>query len=153
VQDILVSLGTPVLNKSISFEELLRRPEISSSQLLKLGFSVDEDPNVNEAVEIEVKYSGYVKRQIELINQAKRLEEMVLPETVVYSEIRGLSKEEVDKLSQVRPRTLGQAQRISGVNPSAIQAIMIYLKGHKSLKEISIDGKQTHRGQRDSLAN
>jgi tRNA uridine 5-carboxymethylaminomethyl modification enzyme len=102
---------------------------------------MDLDPNVSEPVEIEVKYSGYVKRQMELIEQSKRLEELRLPEELSYKEIRGLSNEEVTKLSQVRPRTLGQAQRISGVNPSAIQAIMIYLKGHKKLKEVALGGE------------
>ncbi|MFS4458922.1 tRNA uridine-5-carboxymethylaminomethyl(34) synthesis enzyme MnmG [Bdellovibrio sp. HCB2-146] len=141
-QEILASIPTPEMTKSLSFEELLRRPEVVSSHLERLGFSVDSDPNVHEPVEIEVKYSGYVKRQLELINQSKRLEEMLLPETLIYSEIRGLSNEEKDKLQRVKPRTLGQAQRISGVNPSAIQAIMIHLKGHKKIKELNLEGQQ-----------
>lgn len=141
VQQILASFPTPELTKSLTFEELLRRPEVSCSHLEKLNFVVDEDPNVSEPVEIEVKYSGYVKRQLELIKQSKRMEEMLLPETLQYADIRGLSNEEKDKLQRIKPRTLGQAQRISGVNPSAIQAIMIYLKGHKSAKEIELEGK------------
>ncbi|WP_413289478.1 tRNA uridine-5-carboxymethylaminomethyl(34) synthesis enzyme MnmG [Bdellovibrio sp. HCB337] len=140
-QEKLVKLGTAELLKPATFEELLRRPEISCSSLTDFGFEIDSDPNVSEPVEIEVKYSGYVKRQMELIAQSKRLEELRLPETLVYREIRGLSNEEVDKLSRVKPRTLGQAQRISGVNPSAVQAIMIYLKGHKKLKEIPLGGE------------
>jgi tRNA uridine 5-carboxymethylaminomethyl modification enzyme len=138
-QGLLSRLGTPVLQKSVSFEELMRREEIDSSHLLELGFTVDEDPNINEMVEIEIKYSGYIKRQAELIEQTKRLEHLKLPETLSYSEIKGLSREEVEKLSLVRPRTLGQAQRISGVNPSAIQSIMVYLKGSKrKMREIEV---------------
>lgn len=140
-QEKLVNLGTSELLKPVTFEELLRRPEISCLNLRDFGFEPDLDPNVSEPVEIEVKYFGYVKRQIELIQQSKRLEELRLPVELSYQEIRGLSKEEVDKLSRVRPRTLGQAQRISGVNPSAIQAIMIYLKGHKKLKEVALGGE------------
>lgn len=140
-QAILTSIGTPEMTKSLSFEELLRRPELVSSHLELLGFEMDTDPNVVEPVEIEVKYSGYVKRQLDLINQSKRLEEMLLPETLIYSEIRGLSNEEKDKLQRIKPRTLGQAQRISGVNPSAIQAIMIHLKGHKKIKELNLEGQ------------
>lgn len=140
-QAILTSIGTPEMTKSLSFEELLRRPELVSSHLELLGFEMDSDPNVVEPVEIEVKYSGYVKRQLDLINQSKRLEEMLLPETLIYSEIRGLSNEEKDKLQRIKPRTLGQAQRISGVNPSAIQAIMIHLKGHKKIKELNLEGQ------------
>jgi tRNA uridine 5-carboxymethylaminomethyl modification enzyme len=145
-QQKLKNLGTAELLKPCTFEELLRRPEVSCSSLLALGFEVSSDPNVTEPVEIEVKYSGYVKKQHELIAQSKRLEELLLPLDLVYKEVRGLSTEEVDKLSRVRPRTLGQAQRISGVNPSAVQAIMIYLKGHKKLKEISVGGEfRDHR--------
>lgn len=142
-QDILLGFPTTVLTKSVSFEELLRRPEVSCSHLLALDFAVDSDPNVTEPVEIEVKYSGYVKRQLELIQQSKRLEELHLPETLVYGDVRGLSNEERDKLRRIRPRTLGQAQRISGVNPSAVQAIMIHLKGHKKIKEIGLGRHET----------
>lgn len=131
-QDIIKEMGSSVLSKSISFDELLRRPEITSLDLLKLDFAMDQDPNVYEAVEIDVKYSGYVRRQQELISQSKKMEDLVLEDTLDYAEIRGLSREELDKLTQVRPRTLGQAQRISGVNPSAIQAIMIHLKSRKT---------------------
>lgn len=153
VQDLLKQIPTPELTKSLSFEELLRRPEISCSHLETFNFDVDGDPNVHEPVEIEVKYSGYVKRQLELINQSKRLEEMLLPENLSYSEIRGLSNEEKDKLQRIKPRTLGQAQRISGVNPSAIQAIMIYLKGHKKVKEIELEGQQRAGSADDTLEN
>ncbi len=152
-QDKLASLPTSVLLKSISFEELLRRPEISCSDLPDLGFDVFEDPNVYEPVEIEVKYSGYVKRQLELIKQSQRLEEMLLPETLNYQDVKGLSTEEKDKLSRVRPRTLGQAQRISGVNPSAIQAIMIFLKGNRKVREISLNEQQHSRNSESLLAD
>lgn len=141
-QEILARIPTAELLKSITFEELLRRPEVSCSDLNQLGFDMTADPNVAEPVEIEVKYAGYVKRQMELIAQSKRLEEMLLPDSVNYADVRGLSNEEKDKLHRVRPRTLGQAQRISGVNPSAIQAIMIHLKGHKKLREMDLEGRQ-----------
>lgn len=140
VQEKLTQIGTPVLNKSISFEELLRRNEITSLDLKTLGFDIDDDPQVNDSVEIEIKYYGYVKRQMEIIQQTRRLESLKLSESINYSVIKGLSAEEVEKLSKIKPRTLGQAQRISGVNPSAIQAIMIYLKGNqKKLREFDIE--------------
>jgi tRNA uridine 5-carboxymethylaminomethyl modification enzyme len=138
-QEKLVQIGTPVLTKSLTFEEFLRRSEITCIDLVQFGMDVDDDPEVNEAVEIEVKYSGYVKRQLDVIEQAKRLDGLKIPETLEYSIIKGLSNEEIEKLGRIRPRTLGQAQRISGVNPSAIQAIMIYLKGRqRKLREIEI---------------
>ncbi len=139
VQELLLKIPTTALTKSLSFEELLRRPEVSSFDLEALNFSVDKDANVFEPVEIEVKYSGYIRRQQELIEQSKRLEELLLPPGLLYSEIRGLSNEERDKLQRIKPRTLGQAQRISGVNPSAIQAIMIHLKGQKKLKDVVVE--------------
>ncbi len=142
MQSKLAQIPTPVLNKSITFEELLRRSEIDSSHLSDLGFELDLDPNVCEPVEIEVKYSGYVKRQMELISQSKRLEDLHLAHDLNYREIRGLSNEEIEKLLKVKPRTLGQAQRISGVNPSAVQAIMIHLKGRKKLREIDLEFRQ-----------
>lgn len=132
-QSKLRSIGTAVLLKPLSYEELLRRSEVGSSELKSMGLDFDEDPNVFDSVEIEVKYSGYVKRQLEIIEQTRKLENMPLSETLNYNLIRGLSAEEIDKLSQVKPRTLGQALRISGVNPSAIQAIMIYCKSKGKL--------------------
>jgi tRNA uridine 5-carboxymethylaminomethyl modification enzyme len=135
MQNRLSQIPTPALGKSVSFEELLRRQEVGSQHLSALGFEMDLDPLVCEPVEIEVKYSGYVKRQMDLIAQSKRMEDLRLDENLNYSEIRGLSREEVEKLVKVRPRTLGQAQRISGVNPSATQAIMIHLKSRDRLNK------------------
>lgn len=128
-QEKLDSLKSSRLLKSVTTEELLRRPEIGWDALSILGFETSFDPMVHESVEIDVKYSGYIRRQGELIQQSRQMDGLKLPETLDYSKIKGLSVEEVQKLSSVKPRTLGQAQRISGVNPSAIQAIMIYLKG------------------------
>jgi tRNA uridine 5-carboxymethylaminomethyl modification enzyme len=101
--------------------------------LSKLGIAVDPDEDVHEPVEIHIKYSGYIRRQNEMIQQASRLEAMSLPHDLDYGMVRGLSREEVEKLNRVRPRSLGQAQRISGVNPSAIQAILVFLKGRQDL--------------------
>lgn len=133
-QEKLKEIGTTPLLKSVTVEELLRRTEIDTQVLGKLGIEVDLDPMVCEPVEIEVKYDGYVKRQKELIAQAKRFEDLILETSLDYSLIRGLSAEETEKLSRVKPRTLGQAQRISGVNPSAIQSIMIFLKGQEKAR-------------------
>jgi tRNA uridine 5-carboxymethylaminomethyl modification enzyme len=143
-QEKLTQIPTPVLTKSLTYEELLRRAEIDCFALQGLGFEIDSDPLVTEPVEIEVKYSGYVKRQYEIIEQSKRLELLRLDENLPYSSIRGLSSEEIEKLQKVRPRTLGQAQRISGVNPSAIQAIMVYIKGkERKMREIESNEKNS----------
>lgn len=138
VQSILTQMGTPVLNKPIQVADLLRRDEIDCSMLTQLGIEVPSDEEIFEPVEIHVKYSGYIKRQNEMVDQARRLEEMGLPADLNYGNVRGLSREEIEKLGRVRPRSLGQAQRISGVNPSAIQALMVHLKGQqRKFKELT----------------
>lgn len=131
MQAKLQEMGTAVLNKPIKAADLLRRGEVDCAFLERLGLSVDPDEDVRDAVEIHVKYEGYIGRQAEMIRQAARLEDMQLPMDIEYARVRGLSREEVEKLERVRPRSLGQAQRISGVNPSAIQAILVFLKGRE----------------------
>ncbi len=138
-QEKLRAIGTAVLLKPTTAEELLRRSEIDCLALSQLGFEVDLEPLVAEPVEIEVKYAGYISRQTELIEQAKRLEKLTIPSDLNYGEIRGLSSEEVEKLRMVQPINIGQAQRISGVNPSAIQAILVHLKGRKRLREFALE--------------
>lgn len=127
-QMVIQKLGSQALTKPLTLAEFLRRPEISINQLSELGVEFVNNPMVYEPVEVEVKYEGYIRRQYELIEQSKKLEDLVLPTDFDYSVVRGLSNEERQKLSDIKPRTLGQAHRISGVNPSAIQAIMIYLR-------------------------
>jgi tRNA uridine 5-carboxymethylaminomethyl modification enzyme len=137
MQAKLIEKNLVPMTKSLTLEEFLRRTDVTPFVMSDLGFEMNLDPLVSEAVEIDVKYAGYVKRQLELIEQSKKFEQMILPEDLNYKTIRGLSNEEMDKLAKVKPRTLGQAQRISGVNPSAIQAIMIHLKNRRSAKENS----------------
>lgn len=139
---LIESLGSKPLLKPLTHAELLRRPEINFETLAVLGFETENDVDVNDAVEIEIKYSGYVKKQNEIIAQTKKNEGFLLPSSFDFSLVKGLSKEEVDKLNRVKPRTLGQAERISGVNPSALQAIMIYLKGRNAL----VDHNKTNEG-------
>lgn len=128
INALVEKLGSTPLTKPLKCAEFLRRPEVGFDVLSLLGFEFEKDSDVVDAVEIEIKYSGYIKKQNEIIQQTKKLEQALLPDNLDFSLIKGLSNEEVDKLSRVRPRTLGQAQRISGVNPSALQAIMVYLK-------------------------
>ncbi|MGE0763235.1 MAG: tRNA uridine-5-carboxymethylaminomethyl(34) synthesis enzyme MnmG [Bdellovibrionales bacterium] len=128
-QSLLREMDLSVLLKPCTAEDLLRRPEVRCSDLERFGIKLGlDDFEVMESVEIEVKYNGYIKRQLDLIEQSQRLESLELPADLLYERIRGLSTEEIEKLRIVKPRTLGQAQRISGVNPSAVQAIMIYLR-------------------------
>lgn len=131
--DWLRSMNSAVINKPISYADLLRREEISSSQFFgdhEFAFQDKFDSyEVIEPVEIDVKYSGYISRQNLVIEQFKRYESMRLPANLDYSLVSGLSREEVEKLSKIRPISMGQALRISGVNPSAYQSLMVHLKG------------------------
>ncbi|NQY99159.1 MAG: tRNA uridine-5-carboxymethylaminomethyl(34) synthesis enzyme MnmG [Bdellovibrionales bacterium] len=129
-QDKVTSLGSKPLMKPISGAEFLRRPEINIEMMKAFDIEIPEDPNVFEPVEIEIKYEGYIKRQEEMIQRAKKLENSMIPADLDFGRVRGLSAEEIEKLGEIRPRTLGQAERVSGVNPSAIQALMVHLKGH-----------------------
>jgi len=128
---LLTEMGTQVIAKPITGADLLRREEVRCLDLRKFGIEVEEDDNIHEPVEIHVKYAGYISRQSDMVEQARRLEAMRMPEGLDYGRVRGLSREEVEKLSRLRPSTLGQAQRISGVNPSAVQALLVHLKGRR----------------------
>jgi tRNA uridine 5-carboxymethylaminomethyl modification enzyme len=138
-QEKLDGLKSPALLKPATCEELLRRNEIECAHLVCFGVEVPDDPAIVEPVEIEVKYSGYIGRQMEIIEQTKKLEKLKLPSDLDYRNVRGLSNEEVEKLATIRPLTLGQAQRISGVNPSAIQAILVHLKGRRKIRELTVE--------------
>ncbi|MCB0347193.1 MAG: tRNA uridine-5-carboxymethylaminomethyl(34) synthesis enzyme MnmG, partial [Bdellovibrionales bacterium] len=121
-------LNTPALKNPTPLSVLLRRHEINFLDLKIFPIDIPEDKNVYEPVEILIKYEGYIEKQNELIRQATHMESTQIPSNIVFSEIKGLSMEECEKLKRIQPRTLGQASRISGVNPSAIQALMIHLK-------------------------
>jgi tRNA uridine 5-carboxymethylaminomethyl modification enzyme len=120
------------LHGQTSLAQLLRRPEISFCHLAELR---DELRNIPDAVarqaEIEIKYSGYIKRQLEAVKRFRNLETVRLPENIDYSVVNGLSREAREKLGRIRPRSLGQASRISGITPAAISLLSIYLKKRK----------------------
>jgi tRNA uridine 5-carboxymethylaminomethyl modification enzyme len=122
----LQDLGTKPINKQVALTDLLRRSEISISDLNVFYNEIPEDDFIVEPVEIRVKYEGYISRENEFIRQSVKMEKMKLHPSIDYFKIRGLSREEMEKLDLLRPNTIAQAQRISGVNPSAIQAILMY---------------------------
>ncbi|MDI6762114.1 MAG: tRNA uridine-5-carboxymethylaminomethyl(34) synthesis enzyme MnmG [Thermodesulfobacteriota bacterium] len=132
--EILHRWGCTPLKKEASLRELLKRPEIHFSHL----FNFDRDlenlrKEVCEQVEIQVKYDGYIKRQMELIERFKKLEEVNFPENFDFHSVIGLSTEVSEKLIKIRPMTLGQASRISGITPAALSILMINLKKQKYL--------------------
>ena len=127
--DRLGTLGTTALKNPISSLDLLRRPEISYRNLKFFDQSCSlTDPAVAEEVEIQVKYAGYIQRQEEQVGKLSRLEGVRLPANVDFRAIPGLTAEVREKLERVRPLSLGQASRISGITPAAISILLIYLK-------------------------
>jgi tRNA uridine 5-carboxymethylaminomethyl modification enzyme len=134
IEEFLASLGSAPLKNPISLAELLRRPEISLSDLPSVApWILELSPREAEALEIEIKYEGYLKRQSEQVNRFKRMEGTRLPDDMVYEGLPGLSTEVQEKLTHIRPQSLGQAARISGITPAAISVIEIYLKKRQGL--------------------
>lgn len=117
------------LKQPASLADLLRRPEMRFADLAGVaGKEIEVEEAVREAVQLEVKYQGYIRRQEEQVERFRRLEEVRLPEDMEFAGLAGLSNEVVEKLSRVRPRSLGQASRISGVTPAAISVLQVHLK-------------------------
>ncbi|HHN64605.1 MAG TPA: tRNA uridine-5-carboxymethylaminomethyl(34) synthesis enzyme MnmG [Nitrospirae bacterium] len=135
VNPVLESSNTTTVKEHISLVQLLRRPEISYDVIKSISpspYAVEGE--LEKLVEIEVKYSGYIRRQIDLIEKMKRFENTRIPENFPYERIAGLSREVVSKLREVNPVTIAQASRIPGVTPAAITALMIALKKKKYLE-------------------
>jgi len=127
--EILHRWGTATLKKDSCLQEILRRPEIHFKHLFDFDRNLESLPkSIQEQVEIQVKYDGYIKRQMEQIERFKRLEEVAFPEGFDFSSIMGLTTEVMEKLKKIKPYSLGQASRISGVTPAAISILMVNLK-------------------------
>lgn len=130
VNSLLNELGTAVLNHPLSLADLLRRPELSYSDLVRL--SPPSEPlsrTAVETVEAEVKYAAYIDKERRLVQQMTELEEKRLSPELDYNRIRALSRAAREKLSAVKPNSLGQAARIPGVTPADITVLMVYLRG------------------------
>lgn len=129
VQDVNAQLATP-LSREASGEDLLRRPEMTYAQLVNLApFAPGlDDAQAAEQVEIQVKYEGYIARQQDEIEKQQRNENTLLPATLDYRQVSGLSNEVIAKLNDHKPSSIGQASRISGITPAAISILLVWLK-------------------------
>ncbi len=125
---LLTEAGTTPVVSGIRLEELLRRPQLNYEVLTAVDTARPElDALVREQVEVEIKYEGYIRRQQADIEEMRRLENRLLPETTDYTAIVGLRKEAQEKLSKIRPRSIGQASRISGVSPADVSVLIVWL--------------------------
>ncbi len=128
-EQINALLKKPMQRES-TLEAMIRRPEVTYESLMSvegLGPAI-ENPQAAEQVEIKIKYQGYIDRQLDEIEKLKRHEDTLLPNDLDYSEIKGLSNEVTAKLNDLKPESIGQASRISGITPAAISILLIYLK-------------------------
>lgn len=132
------------LSKGSRLSELLRRPDVNYKKLMTLpGAGAGDavaDPVVAEQVEIQAKYAGYINRQQEEIARQQKQENQLLPEDLNYQQVRGLTAEVCQKLSDQRPTTVGQASRISGVTPAAISLLLVYLKKRRLAQKQVVGG-------------
>ena len=129
INDLLVNKGTTPITTGIKLAELLKRTEITYQDLE----IVDKDrPKLSlseiEEIQIQVKYEGYIKMQEAQVEKFKKLEQKLIPENIKYSEIKGLCLEARQKLDKLKPNSVGQASRISGVSPADISVLLIYLE-------------------------
>jgi len=127
----LKRLNTSMIDRSTSLYQLLRRPEVGIDWVLKYLNGRDSvyEKGVLSQVEIEVKYEGYINRQLCEVKKLENLERFYLPEDMNYFKVKGLTYEAQEKLLKIKPNTLGQASRVAGVSPADIAILMIYLKG------------------------
>jgi tRNA uridine 5-carboxymethylaminomethyl modification enzyme len=127
--ELLRTNGLQSIKNPLNLEELLKKPEVTIDQIKILDqqlASIEED--IAYQVELNVKYRGYTERQLDMVQRAKKLEDIKIPPETSYAEVSGLSREVVERLSRVKPFTFGQASRIPGVTPAAITALMIDFK-------------------------
>ncbi|WP_282174271.1 tRNA uridine-5-carboxymethylaminomethyl(34) synthesis enzyme MnmG [Cytobacillus firmus] len=129
VQELIKSQGGSELKDGIRASDLLKRPEMTYEHIGQLvPAETALDPDVTEQVEIQIKYEGYIEKSLQQVERLKKMENKKVPENIDYDDINGLASEARQKLKEVRPLSLAQASRISGVNPADISILLVYLE-------------------------
>ena len=132
LNNMLVARGTAALETGAHASDLIRRPQITYQDLAPFDTERPSLPDeVTEQVEIQIKYEGYIQKQLMQVEQMRKLESKQLPEQIDYTQIRVLRLEAIEKLQRVRPYNIGQASRISGVSPADISVLLIYLESNR----------------------
>lgn len=136
VQELLDSFNSTRLKSGVKLSDLIKRPELDYFKLEPIDMERPGLPfDVMEEVNIKIKYEGYIKQQMNQVNQFKKMENKLLPEDIDYSEIKNLRLEAIQKLNNIRPASIGQASRITGVSPADITVLLIYLEQNKKRSE------------------
>ena len=134
--DLLEEYGTTQLKSGVSLADLVKRPELDYFKLAPIDEERPEiTADVAEEVNIKIKYEGYIKQQMNHVAQFKKMENKLLPEDIDYSELKNLRLEAIQKLNNIRPASIGQASRITGVSPADITVLLIYLEQNKKRSE------------------
>lgn len=129
---VIEQYGSTPIKTGVRLADLLRRPELDYEKLAPIDAQRPDLPeDVIEEAEIKIKYKGYIDRQLAQVRQFKKAEQRLLPEDIDYSSIHGLRLEARQKLDKVRPKSLGQASRISGVSPADVSVLIIWLESRK----------------------
>ena len=132
INNILVSRETSEITTGVRLIDLLKRPQLGYEELKTVDTDrPDLNPNIFEQVEIEIKYEGYIQKQLKQVEQMRKLETKLLPKNFDYREIKGLRLEAQEKLNKIKPLNIGQASRISGVSPADISVLLIWLAQNK----------------------
>ncbi len=135
VNEFLAGLGSAPIHTMVRAFELLRRPEVLYQDLLRVtGLSPMLDIDQAAELETEIKYEGYVRRQTDAVERSKRLEDTAIPEWLDFRAVKGLSTEVCERLSQVRPCTLGQAARMPGITPAAVALLAVQIRARRTQK-------------------
>ncbi|GIP36023.1 tRNA uridine-5-carboxymethylaminomethyl(34) synthesis enzyme MnmG [Paenibacillus sp. J2TS4] len=134
IQQILREANTVELNNAVELITLMRRPEITYGHIEAISPAPVELPqDVKEQVEIQIKYSGYIEKQLLQVEKLKKMEKKKIPEDIIYDEIHGIAIEARQKLAKIRPLSIGQASRISGVSPADISILLVYLEHYNQV--------------------
>lgn len=128
-QEMLKAMGLELIRNPVTLEDLLKKPEITIKMLARIDNRLEEvNEDIAYQVELNVKYHGYTERQQDMIERTKKLEGKKIPLSTKYDEVSGLSREVIEKLTRVKPISLGQASRIPGVTPASITALLVHFK-------------------------
>jgi tRNA uridine 5-carboxymethylaminomethyl modification enzyme len=135
INPILENVGSSPINQQVKLTSIITRPQISLSDILNVSREakdkslemIELHEDIVSQTEIQLKYEGYIDREEEMASKMSRLESVRIPDDINYGQLKSLSSEAVEKLSSITPRTIGQASRISGVSPSDVSVLLIYL--------------------------
>ncbi|RME64190.1 MAG: tRNA uridine-5-carboxymethylaminomethyl(34) synthesis enzyme MnmG, partial [Nitrospirae bacterium] len=136
---VLRRIGSSEITEKTTLEQLLKRPEVTYSTICEISPPEEVLPaELENLIHTEVKYKGYIQRQLRQVERMKRMEERLIPEDFNYDSVAGLSKEVLTKLKEIRPRSIGQAMRIPGVTPAAVSLLLIALERQKRQKDYNL---------------